>query len=230
MMTYILTVDDDDEVLGTVGRALGREGYEVGQASSGQEAWYKIIIRRPDLVILDINMPIMDGLTLCRQIRADARFTSLPVLFLTAHTSTDEVIAGLDAGGDDYVTKPFEVTELKARVRALLRRIRRDEGSAAVIELGNVRLDSDTYKVMTSDQEIQLTATEHRLLRYLMEHPNIAISPQKLLEMVWDYPPNTGDPDLVRAHIRNLRAKIEESSESLRFIRTIHGVGYMVSG
>ncbi len=228
-MTYILTVDDEVEVLGTLGRALGREGYEIGQATSGQEAWYKIMIRRPDLVILDITMPGMDGLTLCRQIRSDNRFIDLPVLFLTAHDKTDDVVVGLDAGADDYVTKPFELTELKARVRALMRRIRRDQDEEPVIQISGVKLDSDTYQVSVGDRVVQLTATEHRLLRYLMEHPNQALAPQRLLEAVWDYPPNTGDPDLVRAHVRNLRGKIEDDSESPRFIRTIHGVGYMIA-
>jgi DNA-binding response OmpR family regulator len=229
-MTYILTVDDEVEVLGTLARALGREGYEIGQATSGQEAWQKIINRRPDLVILDITMPGMDGLTLCRQIRADARFTELLVLFLTAHDKTDDVIQGLDAGGDDYVTKPFELAELTARVRALIRRSMRESAQNPVLEIGEVVLDSDTYQVAVSGREpIQLTATEHRLLRYLMEHPNQALSPQRLLEVVWDYPPGTGDPDLVRAHVRNLRAKLEDNAEMPRFIRTIHGVGYMVS-
>ncbi|MCS6870904.1 MAG: response regulator transcription factor [Anaerolineae bacterium] len=228
-MAYILAVDDEPEVLGTLSRALRREGYEVGQAQSASEAIQKISARRPDLLILDIAMPGMDGLTLCRQLRADPRYVDLLILFLTAHTQTDDVIAGLDAGGDDYVTKPFELTELNARVRALLRRAQRTEAERAIIELGNVRLDSSTYQVSFNGKTIQLTATEHRLLRYLMEHPNRALSPAHLLEAVWDYPANTGDPDLVRAHIRNLRAKLGDEADASRFIRTIHGVGYMVS-
>lgn len=228
-MVYVLTVDDEVEVLGTLARALGREGYELAQATSGQEAWHKIINRRPDLVILDITMPGMDGLTLCRQLRSDSRFVELLVLFLTAHGKTDDVVNGLDAGGDDYVTKPFELAELTARVRALLRRAARDEVQHPILDIGPVHLDSDTYRVTLNDREIQLTATEHRLLRFLMEHPNQAHSPQRLLEAVWDYPPQTGDPDLVRAHVRNLRAKLEEDVNSPKVIRTIHGVGYMVA-
>jgi len=228
-MTYILTVDDEEEVLGTLARTLGREGYEIGQATSGFEAWQKIVHRRPDLLILDITMPGMDGLTLCKQLRADKRYTDLLVCFLTAHDKTDDVVAGLDVGGDDYVTKPFELAELTARVRALLRRNQRDDMPNTVLSMGNVKLDSDTYQVTVDEHSIQLTATEHRLLRYLMEHPNQALSPQRLLEDVWDYPPRTGDPDLVRAHVRNLRAKLEDDADAPRFIRTIHGVGYMVS-
>ncbi len=229
MTHYILTVDDEPDVLGTLGRALRREGYEVGQALSAQEAWQKIVNRRPDLLILDITMPGMDGLALCKQLRSDTRYIDLLILFLTAHTQTDDVIAGLDAGGDDYVTKPFELTELNARVRALLRRHQRFEEDNVILEIGNVRLDSSTYQVQIDEHAVQLTATEHKLLRYLMEHPNQALSPFRLLEAVWDYPPRTGDPDLVRAHIRNLRAKLGDEADANRFIRTIHGVGYMVA-
>ena len=228
-MPYILAVDDELDLLGTLSRALGREGYEIGRATSGNEAWQKIVGRRPDLVILDIMMPGMDGLALCRQLRGDTRFIDLPILFLTARNDTEDVILGLDAGGDDYVVKPFELSELTARVRALLRRGKREENKKPILELGNIRLDSDTYQVQAKGQTVQLTATEHRLLRYLMEHSNQALSPQHLLEAVWDYPPHTGDPDLVRAHVRNLRAKLEVDPASPPLIRTIHGVGYMIS-
>jgi two-component system OmpR family response regulator len=134
----------------------------------------------------------------------------------------------LDAGADDYVVKPFELAELRARIAALLRRGVRDKKSDQVLQVGDLRLDSDTYQVWVDNTSIQLTSTEHRLLRYLMEHPNQALSPSHLLQAVWEYPPNTGDPDLVRAHIRNLRAKVEKSTRR-KYIRTIHGVGYMIS-
>lgn len=229
MAHYILAVDDEPDVLGSLTRALQREGYQVGQAQSAHEALQKIQVHRPDLLILDITMPDMDGLTLCKRLRADPNYVDLLILFLTAHMHTDDIIAGLDAGGDDYVTKPFELTELNARVRALLRRAQRSEAERAVIEVGGVQLDSSTYQVHFNGKIVQLTSTEHRLLRYLMEHPNKAFSPSHLLEAVWDYPPNTGDADLVRAHIRNLRAKLGNEADVSRFIRTIHGVGYMVA-
>lgn len=228
-MTYILAVDDDPEVLATLGRVLEREAFEVGLAKSGLEALPMIERRAPDLLILDIVMPGMDGISLCRQLRRDPRFTALPILFLTAKGSTDDIVDGLDAGADDYVIKPFELAELRARVGALLRRSIRDSQSDAVIQLHDLKLDSDTYQVFVKGYKIQLTSTEHRLLRYLMENPNRALSPGHLLQAVWEYPPNTGDPDLVRAHVRNLRAKIEKSSDR-KYIRTIHGVGYMISG
>lgn len=228
MVPHILTVDDDTEVLGTLERVLKHEAFEVSQATSGAEALSILEKKVPDLVILDIVMPEMDGISLCRHLRRDARFVALPVLFLTAKGSTDDIVAGLDAGADDYVVKPFELAELRARIAALLRRGVRDKTMTAVIEFDNLRLDSDTYQVEIGGECIQLTSTEHRLLRYLMEHPNQALSPSHLLQAVWEYPPNTGDPDLVRAHVRNLRAKIEKNPQR-KYIRTIHGVGYMIS-
>lgn len=227
-MPYVVAVDDDPEVLDTVGRVLEREAFEVSLARSGAEALAIVEGRTPDLMILDIIMPGMDGITLCQHLRRDARFAALPILFLTAKGSTDDIVDGLDAGADDYVIKPFELAELRARVHALLRRSVRETRSDAVIQLHELKLDSDTYQVFVKGFKIQLTSTEHRLLRYLMENPNRALSPGHLLQVVWEYPPNTGDPDLVRAHVRNLRAKIEKNSDR-KYIRTIHGVGYMIS-
>lgn len=228
---YILAVDDDPEVLGTLSRALQREGFDISRATSGTEALRSLYERQPDLIILDIMMPGLDGLGVCRKIRADTRYNNVAILFLTARGQTDDVVAGLDAGGDDYVPKPFELAELIARVRALVRRGQRNAiMESPLLNIGSLTLDSNTHQASLSDHPpIQLTATEHRLLRYLMEHPNQALSPQHLLEAVWDYPPNTGDPDLVRAHVRNLRAKLG-ADEVSPVIRTIHGVGYMIAG
>ncbi len=227
---YVLTVDDEPEVLGTLGRALRREGYDVGRAYSGEEALRMLAERLPDLIILDIIMPGLSGLEVCRRIRANEAYGTLPILFLTAKNRTEDIVAGLDAGGDDYITKPFELAELTARVRALIRRnLRHAVLESPILVVGALRLDSNTHQVKVGDSaSAQLTATEHRLLRYLMEHANQALSPQHLLEAVWDYPPDTGDPDLVRAHVRNLRAKLKKLDPNATFIRTIHGVGYMV--
>lgn len=226
----ILLIDDDAEVLGTLSRALGREGFDVRQAKSGSEGLRMIRGQMPDLVILDIMMPGMDGLEVCQILRSDNSYNRLPILFLSARTGTDEVVEGLDMGGDDYIVKPFELTELNARVRSLLRRSQRDSNAGnAVLTVGELVLDSNTHHVETPDGIVQLTSTEHRLLRYLMEHPSQALSPGHLLQAVWSYPPDTGDPDLVRAHVRNLRAKLEKDSSLPRYIRTIHGVGYMIS-
>jgi DNA-binding response OmpR family regulator len=227
-MVHIMAVDDDVEVLETLGRVLERERFDVTLANSGAQALKFLERRTPDLLILDIIMPGMDGITICRQLRRDPRFTALPILFLTAKGTTDDVVAGLDAGADDYVVKPFELAELRARVHALLRRGSRDQNNTATLQIDDLMLDSDTYQVYISGEKIQLTSTEHRLLRYLMEHANQALSPGHLLQAVWEYPPNTGDPDLVRAHVRNLRAKIEKNTDR-KYIRTIHGVGYMIA-
>lgn len=225
-MTTIFAVDDDPEVLDTLGRVLRHENYSVALINSPVEALERLEHETPDLLILDIMMPEVDGITVCRQLRQNSRFIALPILFLTAKGGTDDVVAGLDAGGDDYVVKPFELAELRARIAALLRRGARDKG-ANLLQFGELSLDSGTYRAIVGNEEIQLTSTEHRLLRYMMEHPDQALSPGHLLQAVWEYPPNTGDPDLVRAHVRNLRAKIERDGR--RHIRTIHGVGYMIS-
>jgi two-component system, OmpR family, response regulator RpaA len=228
MVPHILAVDDDLEVLETLGRVLKHEAFDVTLASSGMQSLHILETLTPDLLILDIIMPEMDGITVCRRLRRDARFATLPILFLTAKGGTDDIVTGLDAGADDYVIKPFELAELRARIAALLRRGLREKNNNSILELNDLRLDSDTYRVFVGSECIQLTSTEHRLLRYLMEHPNQALSPSHLLQMVWEYPPNTGDPDLVRAHVRNLRAKIEKNTDR-KYIRTIHGVGYMIS-
>ena len=227
-MAQILAVDDDPDVLGTLERVLVRDKFEVTTLNSGRKALKYLETANPDLVILDIIMPDVDGITVCRQLRRDARFTTLPVLFLTAKGSTDDIVEGLDAGADDYVVKPFELAELRARVHALLRRGMREREHSSELQIGNLRLDSDTYQAFIYDDPVQLTATEHRLLRYFMEHIDQALSLSHLLQAVWEYPLGTGDPDLVRAHVRNLRAKIERDVER-RYIRTIHGVGYMVA-
>ncbi len=227
-MTHILAVDDDPEVLGTLQRVLERENFEVKAVNSGKKALAYLETTRPDLMILDIIMPEMDGISVCQQVRRDSRFTALPVLFLTAKGSTDDIVEGLDAGADDYVVKPFELSELRARVHALLRRGMRERRSNSVMQLGNLRLDSDTYQAHVHENSVQLTATEHRLLRYFMEHVDQALSLSHLLQAVWEYPSDAGDPDLVRAHVRNLRSKIEKDPDR-KYIRTIHGVGYMMS-
>jgi DNA-binding response OmpR family regulator len=230
-MTHILAVDDDPEVLGTLGRFLRRESFDFKLASSGQEALDYLTGVTPDLVMLDVIMPGMDGIAVCTRIRADGRFTQVPILFLTAKGSTDDVVEGLDAGADDYIIKPFEVSELRARVHALLRRGVRGEQKdkpETSLQVRDLRLDTDTYRAYAGDEVVPLTLTEYRLLRHLMEHPNQALSLSDLLQSVWDYPPNTGDPDLVRAHVRNLRKKLD-GEDNQRYIRTVHSIGYMMT-
>ena len=227
-MPHILAVDDDPDVLGTLERVLKRDKFDVTMVDGGKKALAELEKDIPDLMILDIIMPGMDGIQVCTAVRADPRFTTLPILFLTAKGTTDDIVEGLDAGADDYVVKPFELSELRARVQALLRRGMRLQEPNASLRVGNLRLDSDTYQAHVNDESVQLTSTEHRLLRYFMENVDQALSLSHLLQAVWEYPEDAGDPDLVRAHVRNLRAKIEKDP-TRKYIRTIHGVGYMVS-
>lgn len=229
---YIYLIDDDQEVLGTLGRALARQGYEIGQAFSGEIGLKELARRVPDLLILDITMPVMDGLEVCRQLRGDDTYNRMPILFLSARDETDDVVAGLDMGADDYIKKPFQITELNARVRALLRRALRDTiQDQVVLQISDLTLDSTMHQltVGSTGKSVQLTSMEHKLLRYLMEHVNQALSPSHLLQVVWGYPSDAGDADLVRAHVRNLRAKFEPNPREPRYIRTIHGVGYMIA-
>ncbi len=228
-MSYVIAVDDEVDVLETLGRALERDGHEVKLISNSLDTERAVDTRMPDLLILDIIMPALDGVSICRNLRANRRYEALPILFLTAKGGTDDIVEGLDAGADDYVVKPFHLAELRARVNALLRRGTREAGDEAVIELEGLRLDANTHQIEVEGGSIQLTATEHRLMRYLMQNANKPLSPTHLLEQVWEYPPNTGDPDLVRAHVRNLRAKLKKQSTH-KYIQTVHGVGYMVEG
>jgi DNA-binding response OmpR family regulator len=228
-MASILIVDDDSEVLGTVGRALNREGHTVTLADSAAEAWQHLSSRRPDMIVLDIMMPQEDGIQFCKRLRADSQYNTIPVLFLSARWRTEDVVQGLDAGGDDYLTKPFELAELNARVRAVLRRVPEAVDPPAFLRVGDLALDPKTFQASTAKRpDIQLTSTEFRLLHYLMSAPNRAHSIRMLLDSVWGYPDGSGDPDLVRAHIRNLRSKLESNADQPAHILTIHGVGYMV--
>ncbi len=230
-MAHILIVDDDAEVLGTVWRALSRDGHEVVLAESVSQARRQIEKQSPDMIVLDIMMPEEDGLSFCRELRQQRQFDRIPILFLSAKWRSDDIVLGLDAGGDDYLTKPFALNELNARVRALLRRVPSTRESEDVLEVGDLMLDPKSFQVSTAEaNNIQLTSTEYRLLEYLIATPDQVHSVHDLLDKVWQYPAGTGDPDLVRAHIRNLRAKIEPDTRKPIYIHTVHGLGYMVRG
>ena len=228
-MATILVVDDDSEVLGTTWRALTRDGHDVHQAESAALALDRLRDKRPNLLILDIMMPEMNGLDLCRLLRSKPEYIDLPILFLSALGKTEDVVDGLDAGGDDYIVKPFDLVELNARVRALLRRaIPPAENKEVVLEVGGLSLDSRVFQANVEGKAIQLTSTEYRLLEHLMRHAGEVHSVDELLEVVWDYPPGTGDPNLVRSHIRNLRQKLEPDASDPRFVQTVHGLGYII--
>jgi DNA-binding response OmpR family regulator len=231
-MGYILAVDDDEPVLRSVKRVLENADFTVRTASNGQDALKMIAHERPDLVVLDIIMPGLDGLEVCRRIRADPYIAKLPILFLTAKGRPNDVAQGLDAGGDDFLTKPFEVVELPARVRALLRRAPGGalDTEAEYLTVGDIKLHATRAEVHVGERAVELTSIEHQLLHYLMLHAGQPIPALQLLRDVWQYPVGTGDPILVRVHIGNLRAKIEPQPDTPRYILNVRGRGYVLNG
>jgi DNA-binding response OmpR family regulator len=185
---------------------------------------------RPDLVVLDIIMPEIDGLEVCRRIRADPFLARLPVLFLTAKGRSNDVALGLDIGGDDYLTKPFDIIELPARVRALLRRAPGGvlDSDSERLTVGELSVHHTQPEAAAEGRTIELTSIEHRLLHYLMTKAGQPVSTSQLLEDVWEYPAGVGNPKLVHVHMVNLRSKIEPDPDNPRFIRNIRGRGYVV--
>ena len=231
-MATILVIDDDELVSRTLQRALKMYDYQVMTANSGIEGLQLARRHRPDLFILDIMMPGVDGYQVCRQIRGDPLLKDLPVLFLTAKAKDEDKIEGFRAGADDYLVKPFNMQELELRVKAILRRVSQDTPEPeAVTEVivGNVLLDCRTFKVTTPHETSLLTNVQFDLLYHLMSHADQVFNSQQLLQDVWDYPRDTGSPELVRAHIKNLREKIEPTPSEPIYIRTIQGHGYTFS-
>jgi DNA-binding response OmpR family regulator len=230
-MSEILVVDDDRDVAQSIELSLRRRGFRVTLAHSGVEALKTLRRYRPDLVILDILMPGMSGLEVCRHLRADPNTVELPVIFLTARGQEQDRIDGLRAGADDYLSKPFNLEELLLRVKAVLRRAQQDPVQERPAELvaGGLHLDCRTFEVTTEAKEgVLLTPTEFDLLYYLMSNAGQVFSSDRLLQEVWDFPYDTGSTDLVRAHIKNLREKIEENPRSPTYLRTIPRHGYTI--
>jgi DNA-binding response OmpR family regulator len=257
---HILVIEDDDIVARTIERSLRGEEFRVTLTNSGVEGLKAARRRPPDMVILDIIMPGMDGYTVCREMRSDPLLSEVPILFLTAKVKDEDKIAGFTAGADDYLCKPFNIDELILRLRAILRRAHNQrerlmqENSAPLsdadqspeaqvdgeeepekaearhrIMVNNYVLDTRSYELITPHRgKIRLTPVQFELLHHLMRHPGEIFSPGRLLDEVWDYPSDTGSPDLVRVHIKNLRERVEEDPRQPSFIRTVPGYGYTV--
>jgi DNA-binding response OmpR family regulator len=231
----VLIIDDDELVSRTLQRALKLYGYHSMSARSGAEGLQLARRHRPDLFILDIVMPGADGYQVCRQIRGDPLLKDLPVLFLTAKGKDEDKLEGFRAGADDYLPKPFNIEELQLRVRAILRRTMADEAAQVVesnpnqVLVGSVVLDCRAFTVTTPEQTAQLTNVQFDLLYHLMSNAGQVFTSQQLLQDVWDYPRDTGSPELVRAHVKNLREKIEPTPSRPTYIRTIQGHGYTFS-
>ncbi len=231
-MPSILIVDDDELVLRSVQRTLKLYNHHVMVAGGGAEGIQLARRHKPDLMILDVVMPGLNGYQVCRQVRTDPLIEDLPILFLTARAKDEDKIDGFRAGADDYLTKPFNIEELRLRVTAILRRrhVEVQKEPQDRIEVGDVRLDCRTFQVETPSGAAALTNVQFDLLYHLMIHPGQAFTSQQLLQDVWDYPPDTGSPELVRAHIKNLREKIEPIPNRPIYIRTLQGHGYTFSG
>jgi two-component system OmpR family response regulator len=218
----LLVVEDEPQISDLVAASLRYEGCEVRSATSGNEALNAAKTFRPDAVVLDIMLPGVDGLTLLRQLREDD--PTLPVLFLTARDSVEDRVAGLGAGADDYVTKPFSLEELVARVRALLRRTLVQERES-VLMVGDLSLDEDSHEVWRDGMDINLTATEFELLRYLMRNPRRVLSKSQILDRVWKYDFG-GQANVVELYISYLRKKIDAGRPAM--IHTVRGAGYVL--
>jgi len=245
----LLVVEDDDIVARTIERSLRGNDFRVAIANSGVEGLKTARRNPPDLVILDIVMPGMDGYTVCREMRADQLLANVPILFLTAKIKDEDKITGFVAGADDYLTKPFKVDELIMRVLAIVRRTKgqqiirqtnpassSDDSATSeknhdeqCLVVGEYILDTRSFELRTPHHgKLRLTPVQYDLLYHLMSHPGQIFSPARLLDEVWDYPANTGSPDLVRVHIKNLRERIEPDPSSPTFIRTVPGYGYTI--
>ena len=222
MGTRILTVEDDERIRAAVKLALEDEGWLVDEAADGESA-IEIFNRHPsDVVLIDIMLPGIDGFELCRTIR---RNSDVPIVMVTARADTHDVVAGLEAGADDSLTKPFAPKELSARIRALLRRVRPVSPAHARLLFGDLEIVPDEGKVNLGGTEVHLTKTEFRLLCELAQNPGRVFSREELLDKVWGYD-YFGDGRLVDVHVRRLRTKVEGDPANPRHVVTVRGLGY----
>ena len=219
----ILVVDDEDLLVKGIRFNLQNDGYEVVTGSNGLEAIEHARTNNPDLIILDVMMPEMDGLTACGKIR---EFSDVPIILLTAKTTDMDKLMGFDQGADDYLTKPFNILELKARIRALLRRSgKQDKESTQMLEIGSISLDLDARNAFKNGQLAELTAKEFDVIEFLMRNANRVYSREALLDTIWAYEYRS-DIRTVDVHIRRLREKLEENPADPQYILTKWGVGY----
>ncbi len=217
----VLVVDDEDSITDLVATALRYVGFEVAVAANGRQALERAATFRPELVVLDVMLPDLDGFEVVRRLRADG--VRVPIVFLTARDATEDKVAGLTIGGDDYVTKPFSLEELVARVRAVLRRTGGGPEQSGRLQIADLELDEDSHQVWRAGQPVELTATEFKLLRYLMMNARRVLSKAQILDHVWNYDFG-GDGSIVETYISYLRKKVDASEP--RLIQTVRGVGY----
>ena len=218
----VLVVDDEAYITDLVGMALRYEGFEVAVAASGREAMTRAGEFKPDLLVLDVVLPDVDGIEVCARLRRDG--IQAPVVFLTARDATEDKIAGLTVGGDDYVTKPFSLGELVARVRAVLRRTRPGDRPARLV-FADLEIDEDAHEVSRGGEPLDLRPTEYKLLRYLVLNAGRVLSKAQILDHVWSYDFG-GNDNVVETYVSYLRRKVDRHGPPL--IQTVRGVGYVL--
>ncbi len=221
-MAKILIVDDNEELLDTVRSWLLSEKHIVDACGDGVEALAYLGAYEYDAIVLDWTLPKIDGVEVCRQYRAQGGKT--PILMLTGRRTVDDKELGLDAGADDYLTKPFEVRELSARLRAIMRRTNKDSSPSNILTAGNIKLDKETHRVTRDEQELRIMPKEFAILELLMSYPGKVFSAEALIERIWSSD-SDASPEVVRKHINRLRGQIDTDG-SPSPIRTVHGVGY----
>ena len=221
-MSYILVVEDDIDIAALISHYLEKAGHRVDRVSSGTDVLPRVRRTPPDLVILDLMLPGLDGLVVCQAMRADPAIAGIPIIMLTARGEEADRVSGLELGADDYVTKPFSPKELSARVTALLRRSTRTNSSSAPLHYGSITIDADRHTVVLDGEEVRLTAKEFLLLQYLVQHKGRVLSRDLLLSDVWGYN-YTGGTRTVDVHIRRLREKLPPLLDA---IETIKQFGY----
>lgn len=230
-MAKILVVDDEEPIQELLRFNLEKEGYLVRVAKDGQEALQQVENDQPDLLVLDLMLPGMDGLEVCRKLRSNPKFEQIPIIMLTAKGEEFDKVLGLELGADDYMTKPFSPRELLARIKARLRRpnSQEEDTDARVIIRGELRVDVSGFRVQVRGEEAELTPKEFELLRVLVAHPGKVYSRDELLERIWGYEYD-GDTRTVDVHVRHLRLKVERDPSNPEYIETLRGIGYRFKG
>jgi two-component system phosphate regulon response regulator PhoB len=224
MSKRILIVEDERDVVRLLTYNLEKEGFRVNSVSDGSLVLPEIRREAPDLLILDLMLPGMDGLEVCRQLRRHEKYSLIPILIVTARSGEADRVVGLELGADDYVTKPFSMRELVARVRALLRRTEPQPQQTSV-QRGHLLIDPSAHAVSVSGRPVELSALEFRLLHYLATHPGMVFSRDQLLDRVWGNDRSV-TPRSVDVYIRRVREKIESEPQHPAYVQTVHGVGY----
>lgn len=228
MKPRVLVIDDDPAIAELVAINLEMAGYDVTQATDGIKGQALAVQLVPDLIMLDLMLPKVDGFTICQRLRRDERTSDIPILMLTALSQTQDKVEGFNAGADDYLTKPFELEEMLARVRALLRRTDRIPQAAKhseILSYGPMTLVPERFEVLWNERVIKLTRLEFELLHCLLQRHGQTVAPSEILQEVWGYDPDD-DIETIRVHVRHLRTKLEPDPRHPQYIKTVYGAGY----